>query len=318
MKIINELINNTSTGDTNPSPSPLLDPFIHQDLVPRGLDFTEIIVHVNAYLHPLLCTSSITLSLPLFPSSPSFVFHLLFHLLILMSLHLLIPVFLSLAPPLLSPCNPPYTLSFPLKACCLCSSFHLLLSCQDLLCTSCFLLPSPICPKQQAEQQPPPSSSSSSSLSVFRRSRGRNWRSGRAMLRARQDVFNLLLLLVPDSPSLPPFAALPRAAVPSPPAAVPPPGSDRTHGARRCALAGAESGSRAGPGGTEPRCSRDEPGPGPGPGAGAGQLSALQSEPGAGFPAAGRRGPRVPVPVRVSGRGGAGSFRRARLPAEPR
>lgn len=148
------------------------------------------------------------------------------------------------------------------------------------------------------------------------------------MLRA-QYVFHLLLL-VPDPPSLAPCAAPPDAPVSPSPAAVPPPGSDRIHSARRCAPAGAAGGSRAGAGGSEPSCRRDEPGPGPGPeagqspGAGAGhaaeaeQLFALQPEPGAGVPAAGRRRPGVPVPVRVSGRGGAGSVRRPRLPAEPR
>lgn len=146
------------------------------------------------------------------------------------------------------------------------------------------------------------------------------------MLRAQQDVFHLLLLLlsllVPDSPHLAPFA--PPAAVPPPSAAVPPPGSDRTHGARRRAPPGAAGGSRSGPGGAEPRGGRDGPGPGPGQGPGQGpepgaeQLSSLQLEPGAGFPPAGRRGPGVPVPVRVSGRGGARSLRRAGLPAEPR
>ena len=172
-----------------------------------------------------------------------------------------------------------------------------------------------------------PAAAAAAAAAVYRcfggRSRRRTRSSGRAMLRARQYVFHPLLL-VPDPPSLAPCAAPPDAPVSPPPAAVPPPGSDRTYGARRCAPADAAGGSRAGAGGAEPRCCRDEPGPGPGPGAGAGhaaeagQLSALQLEPGAGVPAAGHRRPGVLVPVRVSGRGGAGSVRRPRLPAEPR
>lgn len=134
------------------------------------------------------------------------------------------------------------------------------------------------------------------------------------MLTARRDVFLCLLHLAPDSPSLHPPAASACSSVSPPPAAVPPPGADRTHGARRCAPAGAAGGSPAGPSGAEPRYGRG----GSGPGAGAGQLPTLQPEPGAGVPAAGRRRPGIYVPVRVSGCGGAGSVRGARLPAEPR
>lgn len=140
------------------------------------------------------------------------------------------------------------------------------------------------------------------------------------MLSARQDVSHLLLLLLlpPDSPSLPPPAAPPRTTVPPPPAAVPPPGADRSLRARRCAPAGAAGGARTGPGGAEPRGGRGEPGPGAGAGPGACELPALQPEPGARAPAADRRGPGVAAPLRVPGRGGAGSVRRARVPAEPR
>lgn len=144
--------------------------------------------------------------------------------------------------------------------------------------------------------------------------------SGRAMLRARQDEFHLHLVLflfnVPDSllshrtPRFHPPATASRAAVPPSPAAVPHSGADWTHRARRCAPARAKSGTRPCPSGTDPRRFRHD--------AGRRQLLTLQPESGARDPAARVRRPGVPVPVRVPGRGGAGSVRRARLPTKPR
>lgn len=138
------------------------------------------------------------------------------------------------------------------------------------------------------------------------------------MLRARQDVFHLLALLVPVSASLPSPAASLRAAVPLPPSAVSPPGTDRTQGARRCAPTGAEGSRSARPGGVKTSCGCDEPGARPGPRSGSGQLSALQPESGTCDPAAGHRGSGYHASVRVSGRGGTGSVRCPRLPADPR